>query len=320
MQLPLCLALSLVLVVQTVGNILNAAEPPAAAPAGKSTAPIDDTDAIRVMSFNIRFNNPADGKSAWPHRKEKAASMIRLHRADLVGLQEAQPPQIRELRELLPEWSWTGLRGRAGTGDADECVPIMYRTARFELLDEGSFWLSETPAVPASKGWDAAITRMTNWAKLRDRRTGKELLLFNTHFDHVGKTARTESAKLMMSQVTEIAKSLPAIVIGDMNSRDTSEAYAVFTGKQHTAAGDSSAEAKAAEVKLQDAMHTSLRPHHGPTATFNGFGPLQAENRIDYIFITPTVQVLQHDVLSDQWDLGRWPSDHLPVLAEVLLQ
>jgi endonuclease/exonuclease/phosphatase family metal-dependent hydrolase len=274
---------------------------------------IDDADAVRVMTFNIRYNNPKDGKNAWPHRKEKVASMIRLHRADLAGLQEVQLDQLQELQRLLPEWSWAGVRGRAGTGEGDEHVPILYRTNRFELVDQGVFWLSETPEVQASKGWDAAMTRICVWAKLRDRRTSKEFVLFNTHFDHVGEKARTESAKLIMARGPTIAKDLPVLVIGDMNCLDRSPAYANFTGKQESDA------APAGGFKLQDALHATLRPHHGPTSTFQGFGPLPPEQRIDYIFVTPGVKVLQHAVLTDKWNLDRWPSDHLPVLAEVLV-
>jgi endonuclease/exonuclease/phosphatase family metal-dependent hydrolase len=307
--------LALVFAVHLAGTV-DAAEITSADDDAKRQ-PIDDTNAVRAMTFNIRYNNPQDGKNAWPHRKEKVASMIRLHRTDLAGLQEVQDDQLAELQKLLPEWKWAGLRSRGGKNEkGDEHVPILYRASRFELLDEGVFWLSETPEVPASKGWDAAMTRICTWAKLRDRRTESTFFLFNTHFDHVGKAARTESAKLMMSKVAEIAKNQPATVIGDMNARDSSEAYAVFTGKQNEKPGEASSEV----FKLQDAMHASLRPHHGPTATFNAFGPLQAENRIDFVFVTPTIKVLQHAVLSDQWDLGRWPSDHLPVLAEVLIQ
>lgn len=240
--------------------------------------------------------------------------MIRLHRADLAGLQEVQLGQLHDLQQLLPEWSWAGMRGRAGKGEGDEHVPILYRTTRFELVDQGVFWLSETPEVEASKGWDAAITRICVWAKLRNRRTGKELVLMNTHFDHVGEQARAESAKLIMQRAPAIAKNLPVIVIGDMNCLDSSQAYATFTGKEVSASGSS-----ADRFRLSDALHTTLRPHHGPTSTFQGFGPLPPNQRIDFIFVTPKVKVLQHAILTDQWNLDRWPSDHLPVLAEVLV-
>jgi endonuclease/exonuclease/phosphatase family metal-dependent hydrolase len=323
------MSLALALVLHSISASVPAAENTSA---GNSAAnqPIDDTNALRVMTFNIRYNNPQDGKNAWPRRKEKVASVIRLHRTDLAGLQEVQDDQLAELQQLLPEWKWAGLRSRGGKNEkGDEHVPILYRANRFDLLDEGVFWLSETPEVPTSKGWDSAMTRICTWVKLRDRRTQREFFLFNTHFDHVGKIARTESAKLMKTRAESIAKDAPSILIGDLNCLDTSEAYSVFSGKPFVGtAGESNKgddkpatppKSPSSGYALEDALHATLRPHHGPTSTFQAFGPLKPDARIDYIFVTPAVKVLQHAILNDQWDLGRWPSDHLPVLAEVLI-
>jgi hypothetical protein len=139
---------ALILAVHLCGNYLQAAENSSAGN-NKANEQIDDTSAIRVMTFNIRYNNPQDGKNAWKHRKEKVASMIRLHRTDLAGLQEVQDDQLAELQQLLPEWNWAGLRSRGGKNEkGDEHVPILYRANRFDLLDQGVFWLSETPEVP----------------------------------------------------------------------------------------------------------------------------------------------------------------------------
>jgi endonuclease/exonuclease/phosphatase family metal-dependent hydrolase len=321
--------LALLLAVNLIGGSALAAENKSNENSQKNQ-PIDDTNAARVMTFNIRYNNPQDGKNAWPHRKEKVASVIRLHRTDLAGLQEVQDDQLAELQKSLPEWKWAGLRSRGGKNEkGDEHVPILYRANRFDLLDEGVFWLSKTPEVPASKGWDSAMTRICTWVKLRDRRTQREFFLFNTHFDHVGKTARTESAKLMKARAESVAKDAPAILIGDLNCLDTSEAYSVLSGKPFVDSADESSksdekpatptESSSSGYALKDALHATLRPHHGPTSTFQAFGPLKPDARIDYVFVTPTVKVLQHAILNDQWDLGRWPSDHLPVLAEVLI-
>jgi endonuclease/exonuclease/phosphatase family metal-dependent hydrolase len=330
MPRQICMSFALIVALHSIVARVQAVENTSSSNSAASHS-IDDTNALRVMTFNIRYNNPQDGKNAWPHRKEKVASVIRLHRADLAGLQEVQDDQLAELQKLLPEWKWAGLRSRGGKNEkGDEHVPILYRANRFDLLDEGIYWLSETPEVPASKGWDSAMTRICTWVKLRDRRTQQDFFLFNTHFDHVGKTARTESAKLMKARAESIAKDSPAILIGDLNCLDTSEAYSVLSGK---AFADASLAKENSEAKsptptenppngyaLQDALHATLRPHHGPTSTFQAFGPLKPDARIDYIFATPAVKVLQHAILNDQWDLARWPSDHLPVLAEVLVQ
>lgn len=108
-----------------------------------------------MISFNIRYNNPADGEHAWPLRKERVASLLRFHQADLIGMQEVLQGQLEDLRALLPEYAWVGV-GRDDGKNAGEFSPIFYRASRFEVLDSGTFWLSETPELVASKSWDAA--------------------------------------------------------------------------------------------------------------------------------------------------------------------
>lgn len=293
--------------------IAGAAE--ATTEAAGGSAPVDAA-ALRVMTFNIRYDNPRDGDNIWPNRRKMVASMIRLHRADIAGLQEVQPGQLRELQVLLPEWKWLGLK-TTGLEEDSERVPMIYRPDRLELLEDGEFWLSETPEVAGSKGWDTALPRMVVWGKFRDRRTEKEFFVFNTHFDHIGKQARLESAKLLTSKAAEMAGSAPVVIMGDMNCLDTDPPYAAFLGKAEDAGADKPAERR--RWLLHDAKDVSLHPHHGPTSTFQGFGRLPPDRRIDYIFVTPKVKVLQHATLADRWDGARWPSDHLPVLAEVCI-
>ena len=260
---------------------------------------------VRVMSFNIRYNNPADNENGWAHRKSMVASMLRFHRADLIGVQEALRDQIADLEQLAPEYAWCGVGRSDGKADG-EFSAIFYRKARFELLDQSTFWLSETPEVIGSKGWDAALPRVVTWAKFRDRKTKTTFFHFNTHFDHRGERARAESARLLLKQIEKISGSLPIILTGDFNGNESSEPYRILTS------GATKGQ------KLQDARQLSGGGHHGPTSTFNGFGALRQNMRIDYIFVRDRVTVLQHGVLADQWD-GRWPSDHLPVLAELTI-
>lgn len=265
--------------------------------------PADCPEYVRVMSFNIRYNTSADGKNAWPHRKDIAASMIRFHRADVVGLQEALLGQNRDLAERLPDYEWLGV-GREDGKKGGEFSSIFYRKDRLELLQHDTFWLSSTPQKVGSKGWDAVCRRIVTWAKFRDRRTSRVFYHFNTHFDHRGQTARKESAKLMLSRIPQIAGEAPAVVTGDFNCTPDSEPYQILTGSDES-------------EPLIDAFHASIQPHHGPTDTFGGFGPPDTPgDRIDYVFVREGIQVIQHGILADHWD-GRYPSDHLPVLAEV---
>ncbi len=250
------------------------------------------------MTFNIRVNLASDGPNAWPERKGIAASMIRFHGADLVGLQEALPGQLADLESLLPEFARIGV-GR-GADLADEASAILYRKARFEVLTNDTFWLSETPEVRGSLGWDARYPRIVTWAKLRDRESGRLLVHFNTHFDHAGVVARRESARLLRSRIETIAGDAPFVITGDFNATPDSEPYRIIT----------------ADPRLRDAYAISRCPHHGPTGTWNAFKAIEAGHRIDFVFVSPGLEVLQHAALSDTFD-GRFPSDHLPVIAVI---
>lgn len=257
---------------------------------------------INVLSFNIRYDNPDDGENAWPNRIDMVAGVIRFHGADFAGLQEALHHQIEDLEERLPEYEWIGV-GRSDGATAGEYTPIFYRADRFELLEQDTFWLSETPEDPGSKSWDAAIERIATWGLFRDRTTDRRFILLNTHFDHVGREARAESARLIVDRLASIEPGLPRIVTGDFNTTEETDAYQVLT---------------ADESGLRDALRATEQPHYGPTSTWNGFSSIVPDRRIDFIFVGEDVTVRRHGILSDQLD-GRFPSDHLPVLAEVTL-
>ncbi len=259
------------------------------------------TPYLRVMSFNIRYDEPRDKENAWPNRKELVGSMIRFHRADLVGVQEALKHQLKDLEQLLPEFAWLGV-GRDDGNEAGEFSAILYRKDRFTLVENATFWLSETPSVPGSKGWDAAFPRIVTWAKFKDNSSSKTFFHFNTHFDHRGVRAREESARLLLERIERIAGRTPVIVTGDFNFNEVSTGYKILVAKD----------------SLRDARYASQHGHHGPTSTFSEFKALVSEWRIDYVMVKGSVKVLQHGALADTWD-GRFPSDHLPVLAEVLI-
>ena len=265
---------------------------------------------LRVMTFNIRYDEPRDKENAWPNRKELVASMIRFHQADLVGLQEALKRQIDDLQRLLPEYAWVGV-GRDDGKTGGEFSAIFYRKIRFINLATSTFWLSETPDVP-SKGWDAAYPRIVTWMKLKDTTTGKTFFHFNTHFDHRGVRAREEGARLLLQRIDKIAGRLPVVVTGDFNFNEASEGYQILIGK--TAQRET-----APNLELRDARYLSQGGHHGPTSTFNEFKALVPEMKIDYVLVKGSVRVLQHGALSDTWN-GRFPSDHLPVLAEIVIE
>ncbi len=264
---------------------------------------VDDQKHIRVMTFNIRYNEPRDGVNAWGNRKQKVADVIRFHKADLVGVQEAQIGQLEDLEKLLPALSWCGVGRTDGKRDG-EFSAILYRKERFQLLECKTIWLSETPDVAGSKGWDAAFPRIVTRAKLRDRRTKRTFFHFNTHFDHIGVKARSESAKMIIGRIRSASAGTQSILTGDLNVKEDTEAYRTLTAR---------------DSGLRDARYISKNGHFGGTSTFNAFKEMQPAMKIDFIFVTPGIDVFEHGVLSDNWD-GLWASDHLPVLAEIGLR
>ncbi len=257
----------------------------------------EDQSSVNVMSFNIRFDNPADGPDAWPHRKDWVAEIIREH-ADIVGMQEVKKNQLDDLKERLPNYEFYGV-GRDDGNEAGEYVPLAWKQDRFEAVEKGVFWLSETPDEP-SNGWDANLNRISTWARLKDKQSAKQVLVLNTHFDHQGEQARRESAKLMREWVAKHAKDDAVIVTGDFNTTAKSVPYKNLTA-------DSGA------TTLRDSRMLAKTPE-GPESTWNGFKEIVPGRRIDFIFTTAPVEVRDYRTL-DETREGRFSSDHLPIVA-----
>lgn len=263
---------------------------------------------LRIISYNIRYNNPSDGTNAWPYRQERVSGLLTLYRPDLIGLQEVLHDQLHDLIERLSDFGWLGV-GRDDGQTMGEYAPIFYRYTRLDLMESGTFWLSETPHVAGSFGWDADCVRIVTWAQFSDKTTSSKLLHLNTHFDHRGEQARIESAYLLRRFLAERDHDGAIIVTGDFNCTVESLPYRALTA--------------ADEVEsplLLDAMQHSQTPHHGPTGTTNHRFAEPLGNKIDYIFYYPVtaVTVLRHAILTDHWD-GVYSSDHLPVLADLSL-
>ena len=260
---------------------------------------------LRVMTFNLRYDTPSDGPNAWPNRRDWVAALVRFHAPDALGVQEALAHMLADLDARLPGFARVGV-GRADGREGGEFSAILYRTDRLKLLDSGTFWLSPTPEVAGSKGWDAAIERVATWARFRDRRTGCRHLHLNTHFDHVGEQARQESARLIRRRLAALAGGDPVVMTGDLNADPTSAPYRILT--RDTIDG--------AIGPLRDAYVASRDGHYGPTSTWTEFRAIEPGRRIDYVLVSPAVTVLMHGILPDSWD-NRFPSDHLPVLAAI---
>ncbi|MEQ1487606.1 MAG: endonuclease/exonuclease/phosphatase family protein [Methylotenera sp.] len=255
---------------------------------------------INVATYNLRLNTPNDGANVWGLRKEAVKALIRYHEFDLFGTQEGKPEQMTDLEEMS-EYTRVGV-GRDDGKHAGEHSAIFFRKTRFNLLTHGDFWLSETPNTP-SKGWDArCCNRLASWVRLRDKTSGKTLLVVSVHFDHEGEVARRESAKLLLSWLNQQENNDAVIALGDFNSTPETE------------------QILAMNAVMFDASAISLTPAYGPMATFNDFKFNVAPTKlIDYIFLGPNIKVLKYAVLTDS-DGQRYPSDHFPVLACIELK
>ncbi len=265
-----------------------------------------NSNRLRVMTYNIRFDNPADGVHAWPNRKELVASVIRFHKADIIGVQEALEHQIQDLMELLPGYDWVGV-GR-NEDEGGEFSAILYRSSVVTVKAAQTFWLSESPDEPGSQSWDSSLPRIATWAHFVTSSEERELFVLNTHFDHRGEQARLESAHLIKEQTSRLANGLPVIVMGDLNATSEQPPLALLSD---TPLPDGRS--------LHDGFVHSIAPHHGPASTWTGFTKIEADRRIDYIFASEDLPIHYHAILTDKLE-DRYPSDHLPVLVEVELK
>ena len=185
---------------------------------------------------------------------------------------------------------------------------VAYRKQRFETVAQGDFWLSETPSVVGSKSWDAALTRICSWVRLREKATGRELVFANTHFDHRGVVARQEASKVLSKQLSEIAKGVPAILVGDLNINEDNPAYAVLVRPDTPGA-----------IRWIDAYRTVHPTRKPDEASFHGFKGGTAGSRIDFVFHTSHFTATASEIDRTSRN-GRYPSDHYAVTAVLTLK
>ena len=275
---------------------------------------------INVASYNLRQANSGDSASGngWGQRYPVIAQMVQFHDFDIFGTQECFLHQLQDMKKSLPGYDYIGV-GRDDGKEKGEHSAIFYRTDKFEVIEKGDFWLSETPDVPG-KGWDAVLPRVCSWGHFKCKDTGFEFLFFNLHMDHVGKQARVESAFLVQKKMEELGANLPAILTGDFNVDQTHQSYDALVSKG----------------VLCDA-YEKADFRYATNGTFNSFDPNNfTESRIDHVFVSPVFHVKKYGVLTDTYrsekekkqkaDVkdapqeitvkayqARTPSDHFPV-------
>lgn len=252
---------------------------------------------LKVMTYNIKYDNPSDTANNWQSRKEFLISQLNFYAPDIFGTQEGLHNQLEDIQRELKNYKYIGI-GRDEGNSKGEYSAIFYNSKKYEVENESTFWLSPTPEKP-SKGWDAALNRICTYATFKNKKSGKEFLVFNTHFDHVGNVARLESSRLILQKMKELnPKNLPVVLTGDFNLDSTSEGVIAIKKEMldsHLEAGENA---------------------FGPDGTFNGFHfEKPVKNKIDFVFISKNdFSVLKSGILSDSKSL-KYPSDHFPVIA-----
>lgn len=256
---------------------------------------------VKVMTYNLRVDFGGDGENNWEFRRDMLAGQIAYQHPDFIGTQEGKAHQLEFLEKALNGYAYIGL-SRDNSKTEGEFSAIFYNTQKFRILSQNTFWLSPTPEVK-SKGWDAAYERICTYGLFEEIATQKRFWIFNTHLDQMGETARVESAKLIVARIQSInTQQFPYLITGDFNSEPSSGAYRFLSSK------------------MRDAKAASIAKPFGPSGTFNGFKFHEPVTMlIDYIFVGPTCDVLDYAVLSDSKDC-RYPSDHLPVVAQIKLR
>jgi endonuclease/exonuclease/phosphatase family metal-dependent hydrolase len=269
--------------------------------------PGDESVDSTVMSFNIRYGAADDGDNSWPYRRDLVFQTIAGHEPAIFGVQECLWQQGEELQAAFPDYQMIGV-GRDDGQQAGEMCAIFSRSNRYQVLDRGTFWLSESPEVVGSRGWDAALPRIATWVRLHDGwGVPDTLFVFNAHFDHVGKIAREKSAALLRTRMAKIAGDHPVILMGDFNdpaipASATYEALLSDCGMQ--------------DLVLNDTWFLASREQRllGED-TFHGFTGEPSRGRIDWILVTDHFQGIDAGI-ERMNDDGRYPSDHFPVWAE----
>ena len=259
------------------------------------------TSEIKVMSYNIRLSSgtiEADSIYHWEHRKQASLELMHQEQPTVFGLQEACPDQMDYMAENLPEYDYIGV-GRDDGKRKGEFMAIFYKKDEIELLDGGTFWLSETPD-KVTKGWDAACFRTCTWTIFKCKDTGKQFAFLNTHLDHKGKVAQQEGMKTIVKKIGElIPKDMPVFLSGDFNTRTDNPIYEPL------------------KAIMADSRELATETDH--RGTYTGWKVRETPVVVDHIFVRG-VEVDKFQVLCDKNYGAPYISDHYPVVSRLKIR
>lgn len=267
-----------------------------------------NAQSFNVGTYNVRNDNSSDVGNMWKDRSPYIAKLVQYHDFDFFGTQEALPHQLEDMKAALPGYDYYG-EGRDGNNQGEHSA-IFYKTAKYKLLNKGDFWLSATPDVP-SKSWDApCCNRICTWVELQDIESGKKFFAFSAHYDYEKDYARNESSKLVLAKIKEIAGDNPVIFMGDLNGGMNSSWAQIINNSG----------------VLRDTYYDVKQPYAN-NSSFNAWGKpldqLDALDRgiignneiLDHIYFSKHFQTNRWGMLTDTYNIGKFPSDHFPVLV-----
>ena len=257
---------------------------------------------LRIMSYNIRLYTKADGpKNLWENRRDPLCKYVAKVSPDVLGMQEVVRNQLDDVLQRLPDYDFVGV-GRDDGATKGEYSPVLFRKDKYTVVDKGWFWLSETPDQP-SYGWTAACRRIATWVILKDNKTGEKFFFCNTHFDHKSVKARKESAKLTKEKFKSIAGNLPVLFCADFNTNEKEETYSLLCNYSYP---------------FNDVWKVAKKRKGGP-ATFNGWGNRKntEDEKIDFIFVSPSVKAKKATIYSSALGDGYFMSDHNALWADL---
>lgn len=256
---------------------------------------------IKAMSYNIRLDAASDGENRWDLRKNRVVGLMQYYEPDFIGAQEVLHHQLTYLDSSLVNYSYIGV-GRDDGKTLGEYSCILYNQDKYIPLQQSTFWLA-AKSDSVCMGWDAVCNRVCTYGRFKNKKTNQIVWVFNTHFDHVGKIARIESAKLILQKIKQLnVKNEPVILLGDFNLRPTEEPIQKISSEMNNARDIS-------------------KMVYGNSDTWNAFKFNQKPNgAIDYIFLNKNKQwvVEKFATITDSYDL-KYPSDHFPVMATLTL-
>ncbi len=275
-------------------------------------APVSDVGLVlNIMSFNIRRGTARDGKNHWIFRRNLVHEILNRYRPDVLGLQEAMDFQIAALRGMLSGYEMVGIGSLGGSEGMH--TAIFFNASRFSLADGGTFWLSDTPDIPGSRGWGNILPRTCTWVRLVEKDSRQGFYFYNTHLNHISLRSRKKSVVFLAQHIHARPFPDPFVLMGDFNAREGSAPIRFLKGKAHL---NMMAKGRGlSPTPLLDTFRLQY-PHHRNAVTFHGFRRFFFRFRLDYIFVPSSIRVQDAKIIQLRWK-KRYPSDHFPILTRI---